>query len=264
MVKIDTAALVTKPAKRAEKPIKCGFCSNRQSCEQCPGAVRGMDRGPAGKVWVCSCQCGGGETLRCLECKSNTPGEVNPVTWSCFDKNACESRRKARLAANPAYQIMDQIEEKTKMVRAAKTAEKPARAPSAPKSGVCLVTGEPTKGGLFKPGMDARYVSERVAEVLAKEVGVVAQRKRLKADGVSDALQAKFEKSLTLAQEKAAKEKAEGGAPAAKKAAASKPKETAAAKRKRLAAEAAAAEDDEEDEDEDDEEDEEDEDESGF
>lgn len=167
------------------------------------------------------------------------------------------------MKANPAYQIIDEIEE-TKMARvAAKTAEKAPRAAAAPKTGVCLVTGEPTKGGLFKPGMDARYVSDRVKEVMDREVGVVAQRKRLKADGVSEALQAKFEKQLGIAQEKASKAKEDAKAPAApvkaaaaKKAAPAK-KETAAQRKRREAAEAAAAEaedaDDEDDNDEGDE-----------
>jgi hypothetical protein len=255
MVKLNTAVLATKPAKREETPVKCGFCLTG-SCEQCPGATRGMQR-PIPKIWVCACtSCNGGSKLRCLDCKSATPGEVSPLTWDCYDRDACNTRRTAKLKANPAYQIIDDIEEGRKMARVAagKTAEKATRAPAAPKVGTCLVTGEPTKGGLFKPGMDARYVSERVAEVLAREVGKVAQRKRIKADGVSDALQAKFEKALTLAEEKAerAKEAAKAKPAPAKKAAAA-PKETAAQKRKREAAEAAAAAEADDEGDEDDE-----------
>lgn len=259
MVRIDGAVLVTKPAKRDDKPVKCGFCGTG-SCEQCPGATRGMQR-PVAKIWPCSCTvCKGGEKLRCLDCKNATPGEVNPDSWACYDRDACTASRTARMKANPAYQIIDEIEEH-KMARvAAKTAEKAPRAAAAPKTGTCLVTGEPTKGGLFKPGMDARYVSQRVQEVMDREVGVVAQRKRIKADGVSEALQAKFEKQLGIAQEKAAKAKEEvKAAPvkaAAKKAAPAK-KETAAQRKRREAAEAAAAEaeaeDDEDDNDEGDE-----------
>lgn len=69
----------------------------------------------------------------------------------------------------------------------------------------CLVTGEPTKGGLFKPGMDARYVSERVTEVINGKFSAKAEqtaRAKMKKDGVSEKLVAKFDKSLGLAREK--------------------------------------------------------------
>lgn len=72
----------------------------------------------------------------------------------------------------------------------------------------CLVTGEPTKGGLFKPGMDARYVSLRVAEVVEAKFtqkATAAALAQMKKDGVSEALVGKFNKSLGLAQDKAAK-----------------------------------------------------------
>lgn len=256
MVKVASPeALVIRPAVREEKPSLCGFCLNG-SCRFCPRAVRGM--GPTPKIWQCSCQrpeCGGGSVLRCLDCKTETPGEIDPTLWACYDRDACKARIQKRMDANPALQLMREIKEnamaKAPVAPAKKTA---SRAPKEPR--LCLVTGLPTSGGLFKPGMDARYVSETVADVVNKRVTVVEARKKLNTDGVSDALKAKFEKALALARERNATGKTAQPGPAARKAAAAAVapavKESAAAKRKRLAAEAAAAEaeDDEEDEDE--------------
>lgn len=119
------------------------------------------------------------------------------------------------------------------MARATAVAAKKAeRAPKTPRTGTCLVTGLPTKGGLFLPGMDARYVSDLIKSVVAKEVTVPQARKQMKEDGVSDALQAKFEKNLGIARDKAAAEKAapaKKAAPAAKKAAAKRPAKKLAA-----------------------------------
>lgn len=245
------------PTPREEKQILCGYCKT-ETHQYCPRATRGM--GPNPKIWLCPCdapECGGGSRLRCLECKTEKPGRVDPTRWVCYDGVECNARVETRLAANPAVQLMRDMKE-TAMARA--NAIRPAtktapakRAAAAPKSGVCLVTGKPTSGGLFAPGMDARYISQLVTSVVEKEISVVDARKQLKSDGVSDALQAKFEKALGIKREKAAAAKA---APApAKKTAAPAVKETAAQKRKRLAAAAAAAEPEEDEVEEDDEDD---------
>lgn len=103
----------------------------------------------------------------------------------------------------------------------AETAEKAAKKEKVVKEGKCLVTGRPTKGGLFAPGQDAKYVSLRVAEFVEAKFTKKSKDeivKRMKTDGVSDKLVAKFEKSARLAQEKAEKAKAAEAAKAAEKA----------------------------------------------
>lgn len=72
----------------------------------------------------------------------------------------------------------------------------------------CLCCGEATKGGLFLPGHDARHVSTLVEAVMSKNSTEAQARKSLKDDKVSEKLVAKFDKSLGLAQEKAAKKAA--------------------------------------------------------
>lgn len=86
------------------------------------------------------------------------------------------------------------------MAEAAATKEKAVKTE---KVGKCLVTGKPTKGGLFAPGQDAKYVSLRVADVEAAnftKTAEAAQLKRMKEDGTSEKLQAKFTKAVGLAK----------------------------------------------------------------
>lgn len=74
------------------------------------------------------------------------------------------------------------------------------------KTGTCLVTGKPTKGGLFAPGQDAKYVSLLVAEVGEKnftKTATDAALKKMKSDGTSEKLQAKFVKAVGLAKGRA-------------------------------------------------------------
>jgi hypothetical protein len=94
------------------------------------------------------------------------------------------------------------------MAEAAATKEKKEKVA---KTGTCLVTGKETKGGLFAPGMDAKYVSLRVAEVEEKNFTKTAEQealKKMKADGTSEKLQAKFTKAVGLAKDRADKRKA--------------------------------------------------------
>lgn len=214
---------------------RCSYCKTGNH-EYCPRVVLGNGPRDKAKMWKCDCDdpnCNTG-VLRCTDCKTETPGEVNPITWACFDLDICAARVATRLSNNPTIQLLRDIKGRQDMARATKTAA-PAkkatakRAVSAPRTGVCLVTGQVTKGGKFLPGMDARYVSQRVQEVIDKQVTVTDQRKRLKADEVSDALVAKFEKSLALKRDAQAAERQAG---TAKKAPAKKatPRKRAAAK----------------------------------
>jgi hypothetical protein len=89
------------------------------------------------------------------------------------------------------------------------------------KVGKCLVTGKETKGGLFAPGMDAKYVSLKVAEVEEANFTKKATDealKTMKADGTSEKLQAKFVKAVGLAKDRAEARKASEAEKAAAKA----------------------------------------------
>jgi len=208
-------------AANAGKPRLCGFCTTGHH-QYCPRAVRNGDLAPA-KISTCDCKkpgCGD-QVLRCLECKSEAQEDIDPDNWRCLDQNACRARIDARLDASP---VIQKIRRAQKMARIEnEKVAKTATAKKTAKVGKCLVTGKPTKGGKFLPGMDARYVSLRVAETLDGSTTEAAARKRIKDETDSDALVAKFEKSLRLSKEKAAKKvAADKEKAAAKKAAAKK------------------------------------------
>jgi hypothetical protein len=107
--------------------------------------------------------------------------------------------------SNPLMVQIIQIQEHAMTEQAA---EKKVRTPAVPKVGVCLVTGEPTKGGKFKPGMDARYVSNKVQDVLAGSITEKAVIVEMQGHDLSETLQNKFTKALGLARAKVEKEKA--------------------------------------------------------
>lgn len=195
--------VVTKP---------CGFCTpnhpNRH--ERCSvGVVHDgkHERYKNGVVWVCGCDCNTGRR-KCHNCNNRNTEEVNPETWACFDTDACKATVTTRRERDPFLAQLAQIKETVAMAKIENDKQKAEKEQKAKEPTFCLVTGEPTKGGLFKPGMDARYVSERVATVenanFTKKATDEA-RAKMKKDGVSEKLVAKFEKSLGIAQEKATK-----------------------------------------------------------
>lgn len=208
--------------RRPQRVRICGFCSTGNH-EKCAVGTRMGFNG--NMIHLCLCTQGGCEEGRrkCTTCGNRVTTEVNPETWECFDLEACRSLVEARREANPLLVAVRKAQENAAMAKIEKNAEKAEKVAKTKEPTYCLVTGEQTKGGLFKPGMDARYVSDHVAAVQAKNQTKAQALKKMKDDGVSERLVAKFEKSLGLAQEKAEKVKAA----AAEKAAAKKEKASA-------------------------------------
>lgn len=192
---------------------KCGFC-NTGTHDRCPGGTR------SGRVGVRICPCEVGERCgkpRCLRCNNRNVEGLDLTTWTCASVTECESRVQARLADSPMHQQILKIKEKTMAEAATATKDKREKVV---KEGKCLVTGKPTKGGLFAPGQDAKYVSLRVAEVAAANFTKKAEDaglRQMKADGVSEKLQAKYTKAVGLAKERAEKAKAQADEKAAAK-----------------------------------------------
>lgn len=196
-------------------PVQCGFCNdgNHKRC-----AIGTKHRGPhekykQGVVWTCSCtrgECHPGRR-KCADCGNRVTEEVNPATWTCFDAVACQALIETRRENNPFSVQLREIKERVTMAKIEENKTKAEKEQKAKEPTFCLVTGEPTKGGLFKPGMDARYVSLRVAEVAEANFTKKAEdaaRKTMKDAGVSEKLIAKFDKSVGLAKEKAERAKA--------------------------------------------------------
>lgn len=212
----------------------CGFCKDGRHERCCRAIDNGVTKTTPvrARVWLCPCEetgCGG-KILSCVRCKK-VHDDVNPDNRVCIDLDACTARMETRRANNPLYQQVREIQEKHIMAKAENTK---TREPAKPKEGTCQCSCEgKTKGGTFLPGHDARMVSRLVGEVLDKQTTEAKARAALKP--FSDALKAKFEKSLGIAQEKEQKraeaEKAKADAKKAADAAkAEKAKAKAAAK----------------------------------
>lgn len=185
----------------------CGFCRDRRH-ERCPHAIQNgvaKEAKARPRIWLCPCDrdgCGG-KVLSCVTCK-RVHNDVDPTERVCMDRDACQARINTIRANNPIYQQVKRIQEKHAMAKAENTTP---REPAKPKTGTCKCGCDgATKGGNFLPGHDARLVSKTVESVITKSA-TEAQGRKVMAP-FSDALKAKFEKSLGLAQEKAAKQKA--------------------------------------------------------
>lgn len=206
-------------------PMLCGFCQSGNH-NHCPRAVRNGD----GRIIPCKCTAPfcGDQVLRCLDCKNENEGEVSPDGWRCLDREACGLEVQRRLDVNPHVQTVREV---MRRVTENATTEKTAKAERAPKKETfCLHCGEQTGGGLFRPGHDAKFVSEKVKQIVFPEQGETAPTADavltdMKERGMSEALQTKFKKSVELARKD--KERREGLAAEAKAKADAKAKEDA-------------------------------------
>lgn len=192
----------------------CGFCNDgkHENCAVGTKHIGRHDKYPNGVVWACRCTDGGCTTGRrkCAYCNNRNTHEVNPETWECFDTDFCRATVEAKRENDPFTHQLREIQEKAKMAKIEENKTKAEKAEKAKEPTFCLVTGEPTKGGLFKPGMDARYVSLQVASVADANFTAKSEqaaRSKMKKDGVSEKLVAKFDKQLGIAREKAEKRK---------------------------------------------------------
>lgn len=217
------------------KPMTiCGFCNNHDH-EHCPHAIRNGNKG----LWFCACagpNCGG-KILSCIDCKK-VHDDVLPDTRTCVDKDACTARIEARRNNDPFFQRVVRAEERAKMTKQAENTEK--REKVAKEADCSCGCGGKTKGGKFLPGHDARFVSEQVGHVLGKNKKEDVARAEVAA--ISEALGAKFDKSLSINRAKAEKAAADTKAKADKAEAdkAEKAKAAADAKAAKAAEKAAA------------------------
>jgi hypothetical protein len=119
---------------------------------------------------TCTCRCHDGDAhpLRCLTC--NQPGQTMEH-GHCVDTETCNARVAATLDADPLMQKLRASKEHGRKARALANdtdPEAPNRVKRAPRNrvGVCEHCGEPTKGGRFVAGHDAKLKGDlkRAAE----------------------------------------------------------------------------------------------------
>lgn len=178
----------------------CGFCATGQH-QYCPRAIRN------GNGSVVACPCPAHETkaiteLKCLECWITDAEQIDPKLWLCWDGPACLARVEVRLGQSgqmvPIHNAFRRAAEQKAEQRAQAAKNPDARAaknPSRPTAGTCVHCGEKTGGGLFRPGHDAKLLSEMQAEARAGgDKGAIIAR--LVGLGVKPALVAKLEGRL--------------------------------------------------------------------
>ncbi len=97
---------------------------------------------------------------RCWICKTFGGGEIDldPVRRCCQDREACADRANARLHDDPRFERYRQYAEMAALDENGEPKPKRERKPAAdrPTSGRCQHCGEPTKGGKFVAGHDAK------------------------------------------------------------------------------------------------------------
>lgn len=168
--------------------VVCTYCRHNQH-QQCPGAIRI----PATER-VIICKCCVPESGMCTTCGSRGVGEIDPITWYCLDRYACSARVQQRCEQSPLYQMLQDARldgaakrRRQRLEIARIQTELPTdeidsfalrgngrpRGPARPKSGACLCCGEPTKGGKFRPGHDAKYKGKLQRAALAGDQSAV-------------------------------------------------------------------------------------------
>lgn len=141
----------------------CGFCKTNDHLV-CPvGVVDGN-----GQMVLCACDCHDMTSRRCLRC--GEIGDVNLIdaSWKCRDTNVCDDTLKKLRGADSVFARIEKAYEATleqKRKEAAKKREhrdkvNSSRGNNPPCTCGC---GGTTKGGMFLPGHDSKYLSSLMA-----------------------------------------------------------------------------------------------------
>lgn len=184
-------ATVTKPEQEPdEAPSRwmSGFCQSGLH-ERCPGAaVRGLNviakaktKAGRARLLLCAHPWHEGQPVKCLNC--GRAGQPVTDDRECVDFEDCVDFQIKRTESNPIVVLVRECVAAGEQERAAKalrraeerpkgldgaentgeapnSEERPRRAreprPPRPTSGTCVHCGEPTKGGLFVAGHDAK------------------------------------------------------------------------------------------------------------
>jgi hypothetical protein len=174
--------VMPKPPVRPEHRVpvhrgrinRCGHCRSGH-CKSCRGAIRVPKTAgaPSGLV-VCYCpNCD--PQVRCLDCGNQFADDVNPEKWKCRDGRTCRGRKQQQLQNSRLWRLIQECKtagalarrndrDRRETVRLQVGVEPEDRiagnrAPR-PTKGSCECCGDPTKGGKFAPGHDARHKSK--------------------------------------------------------------------------------------------------------
>ena len=140
---------------------RCGFCSNGNHTN-CAVAVLNGDGTTAVR---CPCTCATGRT-RCVVCR-RLGVEIDGGS-RCADRDACQAHLDSKPRVNWSGDPIEPVQ--VRSVPLPDSARRPAPKLRTPRvtAGACRCCGEPTKGGQFLPGHDARYASQQVERFAAE------------------------------------------------------------------------------------------------
>ncbi len=150
------------------RQVRCGWC-NTGNCDGCAVSIQ-LNHG----VYYCPCDCNitGAYSpkhprTRCIDCRRRNV----PVDHAsrCVDPDECAAFIVARREASPVWQAIQGLNGEPVEQLADPSPRVPRRARATHSE--CLCCGEPTRGGRFQPGHDARYVSTQAGQfwALARE-----------------------------------------------------------------------------------------------
>jgi len=151
----------------------CLFCKQGR-CDHCVIAARNV------RLGAFPCRCTGCEhPVQCLDCKNTDPDEVSATEYRCLDPNDCRTRISERQKRNALYRMLQDcraagaasririVRERDRIARNVPKDEEDSAAPRPKREprpvrarvGECLCCGQPTKGGKFQPGHDAKLAA---------------------------------------------------------------------------------------------------------
>lgn len=145
---------------------RCGFCLDNK-CGGEHGCVGAIWWDQSKQLYICPCACNQGHT-RCTRCGARDV-EVTAHTSQCIDIDGCDTTLSIKRANNPSYQAL--LKARAKVTNSARPSatEATPRPKANPAGGKCICCGEATRGGLFLPGHDARYVSAQADAFIEAE-----------------------------------------------------------------------------------------------
>lgn len=187
---------------------RCGWCITGDHERCCVTIELSATKGT---VYNCPCSCNttgeyspANRRTRCLEC-GRRDVEVGP-SHKCANYDECQDFIAARRAKDPQWQALQVLDNENRVSGSPKPVREPKspKEPKPAKGGRCRCCDGPTKGGLFLPGHDARYISQQAELIVGGRQDLLVAR----LDDLSPALFVKLTKRVDTIKADRAKQPA--------------------------------------------------------